>query len=661
MIRRRQRAPWSMLVAILATGLGASRVDAQGSMPRQVAAPASDILAGVVRLPDPASTPTVSRAAWIPLRFEREASGAWTADLEVPIERSGPLALAILSPDAGNLRLLVRDGGGSARPIGDAFVLERRTQLVGEELPGWIVDRYDVRDAPAGAWRLRIETAPGAMRAPEESWLLASADPGLRVEAYTTTQQLLAGESIGIVARMRSDARAARVENARVVLTNGGLTTELLMRDDGLHEDGAAGDGLFGALVPESIRGHVLARVEIAGSIGAESAGIGARSRFLRSAQLAFPVLDRTLALDGPARADAVDEDHLEISIPALALGPVRRLHVSAEVWGRDRDGRLVPVCWLSRQLDPQARGDTWTLPLTLDGRWLAFAHVDSELELREVRVQDPDTEVVLDRAARMRLAIGALPAAASRPTSSITAAMLTGNASTTLSTVPPPAAPPAGSSALVVTHPALMLVHGYCSGGSIWPAADFTQPKLEFLDPNQNRTHDQFAQLIAQQAQAAGLTSFGVVAHSQGGPAALHLLTYYTSGLDLCNRQRRIQSASSPYQGTPLASLGAFACGVNNDMTLAGAATWLAGIPTWARSEVWFYTVSDGGSNCNALTSLFLTNPEDGTVEKIHCDLPGAHSMGHTTGWCHTTGMSYPAVYTDHARNAVMNSQGAR
>jgi hypothetical protein len=34
---------------------------------------------------------------------------------------------------------------------------------------------------------------------------------------------------------------------------------------------------------------------------------------------------------------------------------------------------------------------------------------------------------------------------------------------------------------------------------------------------------------------------------------------------------------------------------------------------------------------------------------------------MGHKSGWCHTTGMSNPASYTDHVRNAEMNAQAAR
>jgi pimeloyl-ACP methyl ester carboxylesterase len=205
----------------------------------------------------------------------------------------------------------------------------------------------------------------------------------------------------------------------------------------------------------------------------------------------------------------------------------------------------------------------------------------------------------------------------------------------------------------------ALLLSHGYCSSGSIWPPADFTPPKLVFLDPNANRTNDEFAQLLA--AAGAGKNSFGFVGHSQGGLAAVHLLTYYQSGLDYASGPRRIQSVASPYQGTPLASLGFFACGVNNDMTTSGAPVWLAGIPSWARNEVFYWTTQNSGSACNFFTNLILASPNDGTVEKDRGQLPGAHSMGHVSGWCHTTGMSNPASYTDHARNVEMNAQAAR
>ena len=591
----------------------------QAPIARQVAAPASDILAGVVRLPEPSSTPTVSSVIVLPLRFERVAGTGWVAAASLPVERDGDLSLMLLSPDAGTWRL--RGAPAGAR---------HRIELVGDEMPGWVVDRADARDVLAGEWSLRVEADdPLGARPPAEGWLIAKPAGALRLETYVTTQRLVAGEPIGITARILG----AEPERGRVVLQSAGGARELAMDRD------ASGDGSFTARLPDDVRGDVRARVELSGTT-AEG------RKFLRTAELTFPVVEPRLVLEPTARAHVADAEHVSLEIACLPLAPPQRLHVSAELWGRSASGPMVPVCWLSRMLCPEMRDGTWTLPLALDLAWLDIVPCTAPFELREVRVQDPDLEIVLDRAARMPLELPALPGTGTRDRH-ITSEMLTGSPR-------PPIAPRP-------TAPALVLVHGYCSGGAVWPPADFTPPKFVFLDPNANRTHDQFAQLIAQQAGAAGLTSFGIVAHSQGGCAALHLLTYYRSGLDAADGARRIQSVASPYQGTPLASLGAFACGVNNDMTPAGAAVWLAGIPSWARAQVSYWTTSNSGSACSIFTDGFLTNPEDGVVEMFRGQLPGGNSMGHVTGWCHTTGMTNPANYTDHARNQAMDAAAAR
>lgn len=611
---------------------------AQGATPRQVAAPASDILTGIVRLPDPASVPTVSRAAILPLHFRRDGGG-WSAEVALPVEPLGAgsdLAIALLSPDAGTWKLAARAPGSSMRPVEQGFAVTRTIGPAGLELPGWVVDRYEMRGAPSGEWLLRVESV--SARAPAEGWLLASANRDLRLEAHATTLELVGGEVIGIAARAVAE-NLPNVERARVLVETAAGVIELAMQDDGFHEDGPAGDGLFGAIVPDSVRGDVRARVELRGRTAGGDA-------FLRTVVIAFPVLERRLFLDGTARASTLDAERIGISIGALPLAPSTRFHVSAEVWGRDATGSIVPVCWLSRMLEPQENARSrgyWSLPLTLDARWLDFADI---VELREVRVQDPDTEVVIDRVARMALQVESLPVRSARARPEITPEMLLG---------------PRYAQTAVGLHDSLMLVHGYCSGGSVWPPADFTQPKTVFLDPSANRSHDEFALLLAQHARNADLKSFGIVAHSQGGCAALHLLTYYTTGLDLATGGRPIQSVATPYQGTPLAQFGGLACGVNNNMTPAGSATWLSGIPSWARAEVSYWTTSNSGSACSGVTDFLLTNPEDGTVEQFRGQLPGANSMGHVLGWCHTTGMSNPANYTDHARNQAMNAAAAR
>jgi hypothetical protein len=232
-----------------------------------------------------------------------------------------------------------------------------------------------------------------------------------------------------------------------------------------------------------------------------------------------------------------------------------------------------------------------------------------------------------------------------------------------------PPRFSQQGSSA-VAAH-AAALVHGYCSGGNPYPTGHFSGALAEFSDPNANRSHDAFAILLAQQGAVA--KSFGVVAHSQGGLASLHLYTYYYSALDWASGNRLIQSVGSPYQGTPLAGDAAVlgeifgvGCGTNFCLTESGAALWLSAIPTWARQEVHYWTTSFTDNfffydYCNLVSDLFLTDPDDGVVEAHRGDLPGGNDHGHREGWCHTVGMRDPAQTTDASRNSEMNQQAQR
>jgi len=274
------------------------------------------------------------------------------------------------------------------------------------------------------------------------------------------------------------------------------------------------------------------------------------------------------------------------------------------------------------------------------------------------VRVQDVDTSVVLAQADSMALKMESLPDAAKSAVTEINEEMRMGPRPANLAKAE---APNAGR---------LLLVHGYCSSSNPWPLAQFTNASL-FVDPNQNRTHDQFANLIKN--FGAAWSSFGVVAHSQGGAASLHLYTYYWSGLDYATGPRLIQSVGTPYQGTNLAGnlalLGQIfgaGCGSNYDLTYSGAATWLAGIPSWARAKVYYHTTSFTDvwyryDYCNIATDPFLSDPEDGVVEQAYAQLSGANNLGHKTGWCHTSGMRDPAQTSDSSRNAAMNSNAAR
>ena len=620
---------------------------------RHLAAPPADILDGTVVLPEPSALAVSSTCALLELPWRR-AAGAWVAALDVPVEGAGPLSLALVGVAAESWSWELAAPGGAARSVDDWVAgggALRTIEAFADDDPRSAVG-LRLAAADAGTWRLTVRAR--AADVPSQAWIaLRTAESGrVQLRSHLGTLRLLSDRAFSVVARL--DGAAGPAAGEASVESAGSRWTQPL-QDDGLHDDGAAGDGVFGTFLGPLLPGPARVSVRLDGHVAGGAACV-------RTTQHAFRIEEPAVRLGGRAGIAVLDAQRLDIDIALQPLAALRRLHLSAEVWGPDAHGVAVPVAWLSTIGLP---AETWgpsSLHLHLDGRWLARAGTTGPLELRRVRVQDPDSHVLFDELETLPLPAGALPASASRPAGDITPEMLLGA---------PPAGAPASPFAslpgavswqalpLAPWKRALLLSHGYCSSGIIWPAADFTAPKLVFVDPNANHSNDAFAQLLA--AAGAGKDSFGFVGHSQGGLAALHLLTYYSSGLDHALGPRRIQSLASPYQGTPLASLGFFACGVNDDMTTTGAPLWLAGIPGWARNEVFYWTTQNSGSACSFFTNLILASPNDGTVEKDRCQLPGAHPMGHVAGWCHTTGMTNPASYTDHARNHEMDAQAAR
>jgi pimeloyl-ACP methyl ester carboxylesterase len=238
----------------------------------------------------------------------------------------------------------------------------------------------------------------------------------------------------------------------------------------------------------------------------------------------------------------------------------------------------------------------------------------------------------------------------------------------------------PEGGLRKLATVDKRILSHGWCSPTNPWSGTSLDDSNaITFLDSEANRSNDEFARGLRTFAANKGVTGCGIVAHSQGGLAALHLYTLYWSCLDYANVNvggRMIQSVGSPYQGTPLAGnlaalaelFGAVPCGYQNDLTTSGATNWLANIPSWARKQVHYYTTSFTENKgrgiydyCNIVTDPFLSNPDDGVVEKGRGQLSGANNEGHTTGYCHFAElMRDPSqVTTPTLRNDDMKEKG--
>ncbi|RRJ42069.1 conditioned medium factor [Xanthomonas vasicola pv. musacearum] len=627
--------------------------------PKQLAGPPEDF--AQMRAPDPAESAILSKSALLPVELAPAGQSArWQGSL--PVE-NGHLRFMVLSGDQVWDAAVAAPAVAGARTAAVATPLQAQRTLLGSAENGTSGMRYAVESAPNGNWSLTLQSAsPVAQR----GYVLMEGDERTQLASYLRNRQQQVGQSLTLNALLSGNdasgatllaAQAGKIDEAslRVIDPQGGIRN-LPMADDGKHDDGAAGDGVYGGTFQPTSEGTWIAQVIVRGHDQAGQA-------FVRTSEHVLPVLDTSLRLLGNAlSARAAEGTRLTIALPVAARGKApSHYRVFGQVWGTDAKGKDLPVAWIGGMLTPQ-QGQ---LPLSLDERWIARAGARAPFTLRSLRIEDPDHYIPLVQAGTLPLQVPALRRVSiARASTAIDESMRMGPRPSALASAMATAQPQAAGSQLV-------LVHGYCSNG-VWPQAQFTNAST-FLDPKQNRSNDQFAQLLAQ--FASQWSSFSTVAHSQGGMAALHLYTYYWSGLDKATGGRVMQSVGTPYQGTNMAGVLATAgsrfgegCGSNTDMTYDGAKAWLAGIPPDARAKVNYYTTSFAKSKKwytndyrNAASDLVLKDPEDGVVEEVNAQLPGGVNLGHTTGQCHTTGMRDPAQYLDADRNAVMNANAAR
>ncbi|MEO8671695.1 MAG: choice-of-anchor X domain-containing protein [Tahibacter sp.] len=626
--------------------LAATAVQAEGPVAKQLSGAPEEFAA--MRVPDPVDSAIYSKSALIPIQMDVDASGQARWRGELPVE-NGRTRFAVFSGGANwQVNLLTPD---SKRQQTLALTETARAASFGIEearVPG---NYYVLENIQSGNYSIDLAGDSFARR----GYLLIEGDPATQLVSFPTHRRLWVGERITINATLSSSSQpnsvllgrgAIQSAELRVTSPDGRIDTRPMF-DDGQHDDGAAADGVFAGDFRASSSGDYLAQTVV-------HATDGRGQRIVRTAEHVVPIVQNTLSLDGAASVNGKALGGTRLSLDVKVDGAAGdHYRAYAEVWGTGKNGAAIPVAWVAGMVSP----NSGTIGMGLDERWIARSGAGAPFELRNLRIEDPDNFITLASADRLGL--------------NLSAARLHNVASESIAIDDDMRMGPHPAAALVSkgvgTH--VLLVHGYCSGG-VWPAAQFGN-SASFLDTNQNRSHDQFARLL----QSFGNTwnSYGTVAHSQGGAAALHLYTYYWSGLDNATGSRLMQSVGTPYKGTNLAgilaALGSWfgvGCGTNNDLSYSGASAWLAGIPTWARAKVNYYTTSFKSTNwwtndyCNFATDLVLSDPEDGTTEQVNGQLTGATNRGHTTGQCHTSGMRDPAQYLDSSRNATMNANAA-
>ncbi len=403
-----------------------------------------------------------------------------------------------------------------------------------------------------------------------------------------------------------------------------------------------------------------------------------------RTALTFLPIMAERFAVTGEVETHVLDNERLELVLGLSPRGNDRRhVYAYAEVWsGADEE----PIAWIGGMTQP--REDHFGrlgLPMVLDARWLALKESRGhDLELRNLRIQDPDTFIPLTQIAALPFTVRQMPHVAqeSRRNVSQDESLYLGRGDRTITVDDLPEEQTRGG----FTNTGIFLVHGWCSG-NVWPRGDFEVAGRVggtevFADFSQSRSHDNFAQRIRDQGAARFIDSFSVVSHSQGGAAAVHLRAFYNSLLDASTAPRRMQSVGTPYRGSTLMDfylatgpLGWLIATILGECTpqfslgTLGSAVWRATVPSWAKNEVWYYRSGHRRPSnffqrlqfwrwrCN-LASFVIPGWDDGVVADWQGVLSNGRNMGVTSSECHLN-MNHGGQTRNQGRNNIMDREG--
>jgi len=652
------------------------------------------------RLATPNSKGIYSHSTMLPVFAnvsKQNHSTATTQAIEIQqtisFDGQGDSPILFISPESNQWQMSVTDPNGVSvfqeSATGMNQLATRQIQVGSESFSG---KEYLLETPAVGSWTIKLTRQQSAQKQSASSskdgkqpnkpagYLMFKGDPDYKLYAHLDNNFTVQNSRVNLVAYLvnasnihgqrslmqQRPAMQGNIQSAYATITTpSDKTVQVKLRDDGLFGDAVAGDGQFSAQLPTSEIGTYSTQVQVK---GVRPDGI----QFSRTTTDLYPVAEKSFELiNKPAKVKLLEGNRGIVSVRAKQMSNTPSVFMAGELWGTDANGQLQNASWLGGIVEPNSSNKLANLELHFDTRWLTRNNLSAPYVIKNLRLQDVDNHVPLSKLTSVPLQVNAsfsrkaLHTSAAKMAPVVSPDMLSINIASRL-TESVQQSPGFETKA---AGGKLMLVHGYCSN-SVWNTGQFSN-SVEFKDYKQNRSHDAFAKKIRD--FGAQYSSFGVVAHSQGGAAALHLYAKYSSGLNNASGGRLIQSVGTPYKGTALAGNAAVlgqlfgaGCGKNTDLTYNGASNWLSTIPGWAKAQVDYYTTSFktrwwAYDYCHLATDLLLDDPEDGTTEKWSGQLPSGVNKGHKKGWCHTTGMRDPAQYTDSGRNSTMNANAAR
>ena len=394
-----------------------------------------------------------------------------------------------------------------------------------------------------GQWTVTVSSKDPS-KFPANASLIASFYPSdLILQAYVPSENLIAGRTVQIIALLPSVGGNSKqsINSTRSVAALDSAVTTVYLPDGTQKEvemvEGPDDQTVLGSIVGDATDLYASFEAPVPGiykNLVQLTGELSDGTKFIRSLWYVFTVAHPSISITGSVRGalrthEISQRELIDFTIDVDWDGPDVSYRAFAQVWGTGENKEEVPVAWISGLVDVQKKKyclfNCHYIQMQLDSRWLELVNAKPPLVLKSVSLEEIKSFITLSTANSLRVAsddsLTNWSLSLSAENIEIDWEMKEGYNPYRMKKDNNTAA-----------DGQILLLHGYCAAFNGF-LLDYFDNYLVFEEYGQNFLHDEYAKKVIDFVNDKGATRFSVLGHSQGGPVAVHLYTYYPTGLD--------------------------------------------------------------------------------------------------------------------------------
>ena len=484
-----------------------------------------------------------SRYYVLPSLTLKNSSDIWTHSF--PVDHCDIFGITMFANNPGSFTLkFLSPSGHKVRAnrvydekvgYGDASLYPCRTFLFEELVPS------------VGIWSITVTVSGDSSSFPVNATFFASYYPSdLILQAFVPAENLIVGEYINIIALLPTIVGSEKTNgNATRYIAALEKATTMIHFPDGIEKNIKLRGGPSHTMMNIKRDTH---DTDLYGSFKAKVAGayriliqvdglLSDGTSFIRSLWYVFTVARPSIEITGKVMGSLYTHDISErvkvnFSIAVNWDESDSCYRAFAQVWGTGEDNEEVPVAWISGLVEVQSRegclSDCHYIEMELDVRWLELANATPPLTLKSVTLDEIKTYITLSTSEAIEVIADD--------------ELMNWSPSLKAEDIEIDWEMKEGYNPYRVKKEVnttetgqLLLLHGYCvNDNGFRPYECYFDNPLLYDDHRQSRRIDEYARNVIDFLAEQGATRFSAVGHSQGGMVALHLYTYYHTGLDV-------------------------------------------------------------------------------------------------------------------------------